>query len=136
MAITFSSQSSSEGRLRGSGGSARSRLANTLTNRTMFGPDGCRENGSFDESLMMSRAGQIMISHLNGSFFAIAPRKVDSLTSSRTTNVPTAPMLTTPNLASCFAIAAGRHRLAPPTFTARRNTTQRMRTDATQGESR
>jgi len=56
---------------------------------------------------MMSRAGQITISHLNGSFFAIAARKTDSLTSSRTTNVPTAPMLMTPNFANCFAIDAG-----------------------------
>ena len=70
----------------------------------------------------MSRAGQIMISHLNGNFFAIAARRVDSLTSSRTTNVPTAPMLTTPNFANCFAISAGWHRFAPPTFTARRKT--------------
>src|SRR5207245_2945673 len=46
----------------------RSRLANTLTNLVMFGPEGCRENGSFDVSLTISRAGQIMISHLNGSF--------------------------------------------------------------------
>ena len=38
-----------------------------------------------------------MISHLNGSFFAMAVRRVDSLTSSRTTNVPTAPMLITPS---------------------------------------
>jgi hypothetical protein len=56
---------------------------------------------------MMSPAGQIMISHLNGNFFAIAVRRVDSLTFSRTTNVPTAPMLTTPNLASSLAIVAG-----------------------------
>ena len=48
-----------------------------------------------------------MISHLNGSFFAIAARRVDSLTSLRTTNVPTAPMLTTPNFDNCFAISAG-----------------------------
>jgi hypothetical protein len=75
---------------------------------------------------MMSRAGQIMISHLKGNFFAIAARSAASLTSSRTTNVPTAPMLTTPNLANCLAIAAGWHRLAPPTLTARRNTTQRI----------
>jgi hypothetical protein len=46
-----------------------SRLANTLTNRTMFGPVGCRENGSFDESLMRSRAGQIMISPFEWQLF-------------------------------------------------------------------
>ena len=85
----------------------RSRLANTLTNRTIFGPKGCRENESFDASLITSRAGQIMISHLNSSFLAIAARRADSLTSSRTTNVPTAPMLRTPNLANCLAIKAG-----------------------------
>jgi len=73
----------------------------------MFGPEGCRENGSFDVSFMMSRAGQIMISHLNGSFLAIAARKADLLTSSRTTNVPTAPIFTTPNLLSSLAIDAG-----------------------------
>jgi hypothetical protein len=56
---------------------------------------------------MMSRAGQIMISHLNGSFRANAARRADSLTSARTTNVPTAPILTTPNFDSCFAISAG-----------------------------
>jgi hypothetical protein len=33
-------------------------------------------------------------------------------------------MFTTPNFANCFAIRAGWHRLAPPTLTARRNTTQ------------
>src|SRR5262249_32952297 len=74
----------------------------------------------------MSRAGQIMISHLKGNFFAIAARRTDSFTSSRTTNVPTAPMLMIPNLPNCLAMAAGWHRFAPPTFTARRNTTQRM----------
>src|SRR6202040_2373327 len=96
--------------------------ANTLTNRTMSGPEGCRENGSL--SLMMSRAGQIMISHLNGNFRANAARSADSLTFSPTTNVPTAPILTMPNLANSFAISAGWHRLVLPTFTARRNTTQ------------
>ena len=125
--MIFSSQSSSKGRLRGRGGSARSRLANTLTNRTMFGPEGCCENGSLDASLMMSRAGQIMISHLNGNFFAIAARRALSLTFSRATNVPTAPMLTISNLDNSFAISAGWHRLAPPTFTARRNMTQGTR---------
>jgi hypothetical protein len=65
-----------------------------------------------------------MISHLNGSFRASAARRADSLTFSRTTNVPTAPMFTTPNFANCFAISAGWHRLLPPTFTARRNTTE------------
>jgi hypothetical protein len=73
----------------------------------MSGPDGCRTNGSFDASLMMSRAGQIMISHLNGNFFAIAARRADSLTSLRTTKVPTAPIFTTANLDNCFAIDAG-----------------------------
>src|SRR5215475_1900401 len=90
----------------------------------MSGPDGCPANGSFDASLMMSCAGQIMISHLNGNFFAIAARRVDSLTFLRTTNVPTAPMLTTPNCANCLAISAGWQRLALPTFTARRKTTE------------
>jgi hypothetical protein len=73
---------------------------------------------------MISRAGQIMISHLNGSFFAIAARRADSLTSLRTTNVPTAPMLTTPSFDNCLAIAAGWQRFALPTFTPRRNTTE------------
>jgi len=73
----------------------------------MSGPEGCRENGSFDASLMISPAGQIIISHLNGNFFAIALRRTDSRTFSRTTKVPTAPMLTTPNLDNCFAISAG-----------------------------
>jgi hypothetical protein len=54
----------------------------------------------------------------------MAERSVDSLTSLRTTNVPTAPMLTTSNLASSLAIAAGRQRFAPPTLTARRKTTE------------
>src|SRR3984893_15884323 len=144
--MIFSSQSWSEGRLRGRGGNVRSRLANTLTKRVMSGPEGpssprrvfdrtggsC-ENGSFDVSLIMSRAGQIMISHLNGNFPANAARRTDSLTFSRTTNVPTAPMLTTPNLASCFAISAGWHRLVPPTFTARRNTTEAMEVEELSG---
>jgi hypothetical protein len=56
---------------------------------------------------MTSRAGQIMISDLNGNFLAIAARSDDSLTFLRTTNVPTAPMFTTPNLDNCFAIDAG-----------------------------
>src|SRR6266480_133401 len=124
IAITFRSHLSFDGRLKGSGGGVAIRFAATLTNRTMFGPDGCRENGSFDASLMMSRAGQIIISHLNGNFLAIAARSTDLLTSSRTTNVPTAPMLTTPNFANCLAINAGWHRLVPPTFTARRKTTE------------
>jgi hypothetical protein len=55
----------------------------------------------------MSRGGQIMISHLNRSLRAIAARSADSLTFSRTTNVPTAPILITPNFANCFAIIAG-----------------------------
>jgi len=137
--MIFTSQSSSKGRLRGRGGSARSRLANTLTNRTMFGPEGCCENGSFDachgesvsprrpDKARISFAGQIIISHLNGNFFAIAARRALSLTFSRATNVPTAPMLTISNLDNSFAISAGWHRLAPPTFTARRNTTQGTR---------
>lgn len=79
----------------------------------------------------MSRAGQIMISHLNGNFRTNAARRTDSLTSLRTTKVPTAPMLTTPNFASCLAMSAGRHRFALPTFTARRNTTQGIRSKAT-----
>src|SRR5207237_5358773 len=97
----------SERRLRGRGRGGVSRVANTLTNRGMFGPEGCRENGSFDTSLRMSRAGQIMISHLNGSFRASAARRVDSDMSAPTTNVPTAPMLTMSNLATYFAIDAG-----------------------------
>jgi hypothetical protein len=75
---------------------------------------------------MMSRAEQIMISHLNGNFFAIAARRADSLTSSRTTNVPTAPMLIMPSLDNWLAITAGWQRFAFPTFTPRRNTTQRI----------
>src|SRR2546423_11257657 len=132
--MIFSSQSLSDGKLSGSDGSARGRLCNTLTNRVMSGPDGCRENGFFDVSLMMARAGQIMISHLNASFLAIAERRADSLTSLRTTNVPTAPMFTTPNFPSCFAMSAGWHRLVPPTFTARRKTTQRMQLRAWSSE--
>jgi hypothetical protein len=81
---------------------------------------------------MMSRAGQIMISHLNGSLEAIALRRVDSLTFSPTTKVPTAPMLTTPNFANSFAISAGWHRFVPPTFTARRNTTHLIRAEVSQ----
>src|SRR2546430_3086397 len=58
-------------------------FANTFTNRVMLGPDGCRANGFFDVSLMMSRAGQIMISHLNGNFRAnAADRKSTRLNSS------------------------------------------------------
>src|SRR5215471_19227300 len=124
--MIFSSHSSSEGKQRGSGGGEGSRLLRTFTKRVMFAPEGCFENGSFEASFMMSRAEQIMISHLNGNFLANALRRVDSLTFSRTTNVPTAPMLTTPNLDNCFANCAGRQRLAPPTFTARRKTTQRI----------
>jgi hypothetical protein len=73
---------------------------------------------------MMSRAVQIIISHLKDNFFAIAVRRADSVKSSRTTNVPTAPMLITPSLDNWLAITAGWQRLALPTFTARRNTTQ------------
>src|SRR5471032_2163739 len=98
----------------------------------MSGPEGWCANGSFDASLLMSRAGQIMISHLNGNFRAIAARRAGSLTSAPTTNVPTAPMLMISNLANCFAMIAGWHRLVPPTFTARRNTTQRIRGNAIQ----
>src|SRR4030095_2294824 len=92
----------------------------------MYGPYACAANGSVDVSSMMSRAEQIMISHLKDNFLAIALCRADLLTFSRTTNVPTAPMLTTPNLLSCFASSAGRQRFAPPTFTARKNTTQRI----------
>src|SRR4051812_27228111 len=124
MATILASQSSSEGKLRGRGGRLRSGLWRTLTKRVMVGPDGCPANGSFAASLMMSRAGQTMMSHLNGSLRANAARRVDSLTSFRTTNVPTAPMFTTSNFDSSFAISAGRHRFAVPTFTARRKTTE------------
>jgi hypothetical protein len=64
-----------------------------------------------------------MISHLNGSFFAIALRNVESATFSRTTNVPTAPMFTTSNFFNCVAKTAGLQRFAPPTFAPRRKTT-------------
>src|SRR2546423_7589905 len=124
MVIIFSSHSSSEGKQRGTGGGEGSRLLRMFTKRVMFASASCSENGSFEASFMMSRGEQIMISHLNGNFFANALRRVDSRTFSRTTNVPTAPMLTTPNLANSFASCAGRQRLAPPTFTARRKTTQ------------
>src|SRR5437868_7695601 len=105
--MILSSQSSAEGRLRGRGRGRGGGLAKTFTNRVIFGREGCCANGSRDASLMMSRAGQIMISHLNGNFFAIAARKLDSLTFSGTTKVPTAPTLTTPNFDNCFAISAG-----------------------------
>src|SRR4029453_5725584 len=137
IAMILSSQSSSDGRLRGREGGARRGLANTFTNRVMSGPEGCRANGSFfAPSLRMSRAGQIMISDLNGNSFAIAARRVDSLISLRTTNVPTAPMLTIPNLANCFAISAGWHRFVPPTFTARRKTTEGIAENLTEGNGR
>src|SRR4030095_3969194 len=103
-----SNQSSSVGKQSGSGGGEGSRLAKTFTNRVMFGSGGWSPNVSLDASLMISRAGQIMISHLNDNFFAIAERRADSLTSSRTTNVPTAPMLITPSFDNCLAITAGR----------------------------
>jgi hypothetical protein len=67
-----------------------------------------------------------MISHLNGNFFAIAERKVDSLTSLRTTNVPTAPMLITPSFDNWLAIIAGRQRFPLPTLTPRKKTTRRI----------
>ena len=59
IAITLSSHSFSDGRLKGSGGGVAIRFAATLTNRVMSGPDGCPVNGSFDASLIMSRAEQI-----------------------------------------------------------------------------
>src|SRR4029077_18816983 len=124
--MILSSQSSSDGKQSGSGGGEGSRLARTFTNRVMFGSEGCSENGYFEASLMMSRAGQIMISDLNGNFFAIAERRADSLTFLRTTNVPTAPMLTTPRLDNWLAIIAGWQRFALPTFTPRRNTPWRI----------
>jgi hypothetical protein len=127
MAKTFSSQSSAKGRHNGSGGGVRSGWCNTLTNRVRSEPDGCSANGSFAVSLMRSCAGQIMISHLKGILLARAARRTLSLTSFRTTKVPTAPMLTTPKFANCFAISAGRQRFVPPTLTARRKTTQCIR---------
>src|SRR5215208_710147 len=96
--MILSSQSSADGRLIGTEGNVPGRFANTLTNRVMSGPDGCPEKGSFVARLMMSRAEQIMISHLNGNCFAIAARRTDSLITWRATNVPTAPMLITPKL--------------------------------------
>ena len=65
----------------------------------------CRRT-DFDWPDRIAFAGQIVISHLNGNFRAIAARRAVSLTSSRTTNVPTAPMFTTPNFANCLAMAA------------------------------
>src|SRR5438270_12758647 len=124
IATTFASQSSWEGRHRGRNGRFRSGACSTFTNRVMFGPEGCPAKGSVAVSLRMSPAGQIMMSHLNGSLRAHAARRTDSLTSLRTTNVPTAPMLITPKTASSLAMAAGRHRFALPTFTARRKTTE------------
>src|SRR5213595_2501667 len=99
--MIFSNHSSGEGRLKGRGGGLRGGLCNTLTNRVMFGPDGCRANGSLRTRSTIAFAGQIMISHLNGNFLAIAVRNVDSLTVLRATNVPTAPMLTTSNFFNC-----------------------------------
>src|SRR4051812_18666079 len=89
----------------------------------MFGSGGYFENGSFAASARISRALQIMMSHLKGSSRAKAARRADSLTSLRTMNVPTAPMFTTSNFASFLAMAAGWQRFALPTLTARRNTT-------------
>src|SRR5213596_1691216 len=80
----------------------RNGLCKTFTNRVIFGPDGCRENGSRRIRSTICFGGQIMISHLNGSCRAIAARSVDSLTSSRITKVPTAPMFTTPELRQLF----------------------------------
>src|ERR1043166_4344847 len=125
--MIFSSQSFSDGRLRGRAGSARGRWCKTLTNRVISVPEGSRANGSFAVSFTTLRAGQIIISHLNGSFLAIAVRRTDSFIFARTTNVPTAPMFTTSNLDNCFASAAGLQRFAPPTFTPRRKTTQGIR---------
>src|SRR5215813_12073781 len=107
--MIFRSEFVAEGRLRGRGNGRGegSRFARILTNRVMFGPEGWPANGSFAASFITSRAEQIMISHLNGSFLAIAARSVDSLTFSRTTKVPTAPIFTIPNFESCFAINAG-----------------------------
>src|SRR5256885_4400686 len=124
--MILASQSASLGRHNGRAGGLRRGLCITFTNRVKFGPDGSFANGSFAASFRRSRAGQIMISILNGSWRAIAARRVDSLTSLHTTNVPTAPMFTTSNLASFFAISAGRQRFAVPTFTARRKTTEGM----------
>jgi hypothetical protein len=52
--MIFISQSSSEGRLRGREGNDAGRLANTFTNRVIFGPEGWPENGSLRASLIMS----------------------------------------------------------------------------------
>ena len=69
---------------------------------------GCRLTmDSLDRQLDNTARGTNHDPHLNGSFLAIEVRRTDSLTSSRTTNVPTAPMLTTPNFANSFAIRAG-----------------------------
>jgi hypothetical protein len=43
-------------------------------------------------------------------------------------------MFTTPNFDSCFAINAGWHRLALPTFTARRKTTRRIAINGVRAE--
>src|SRR2546423_14576630 len=125
--MILASQSASLGRHNGRAGGLRRGLCITFTNRVKFGPDGSFANGSFAASFRRSRAGQIMISHLNGSCRAIVERSVDSLTSLRTTKVPTAPILTTSNFRRFFAISAGRQRLAVPTLTARRKTTEAMR---------
>src|ERR1051325_4954033 len=95
--MILSSHSLLEGKYSGSGGGEGGRLVRMFTKRVMFVSESSSANGSFEASLMMSRAGQIMISHLKGNCFANTLCNVDSLTFSRTTNVPTAPMLTTPN---------------------------------------
>jgi hypothetical protein len=52
--------------------------------------------------------------------------RADSLTSLRTTNVPTAPTLITPSLDNWLAITAGWKRFPLPTFTPRKKTTRRI----------
>src|SRR5690242_14699313 len=121
--MIFTPQSPSAGYNRGRVGRLGNRLLSMLTKRTTSAPDGWPQNGSLAASFRTSCALTTMISHLNESFPATAARTVDSLTFSRTTNVPTAPMLTKPYFASCFATSAGRHRLVVPTLTARRKTT-------------
>src|ERR1043166_9763182 len=125
MAMSFSSHSLSEGRRKGRAkGRFRGFLCSTLTKRVNSGPESSPANGALAASLVVSRPWQIMISHLKGNFFAIAARNVESLTAFRITNVPTAPMFIISNFFNSFASCAGRHRFVPPTFTARRNTTE------------
>ena len=91
----------------GSFGFDRGAFSSTVTNRPISFPAGASPNQSPSANATTSDPLQTISSGSNASRRKISFRNFASLTFSRTTNVPAAPIFTTPNSASSFASLLG-----------------------------